>query len=82
MIRVDNSPEFVRRKLDLRCNLTLAFIQPGKSLQNGYLERLNGSIYRELLTAYGVSNDPGSSPEGRAGERRLQLATTSQFTRL
>ena len=32
MIRVDNGPEFIFRKLDLWCkehNLTLAFIQPG-----------------------------------------------------
>ena len=55
MIRVDNGPEFVSRKLDLWCkdnNLTLAFIQPGKPMQNGYIERLNGSIRRELLNAY------------------------------
>lgn len=55
MIRADNGPEFVSRKLDLWCkdnNVTLAFIQPGKPMQNGYIERLNGSIRRELLNAY------------------------------
>ena len=55
MIRVDNGPEFISRKLDLWCkehNLTLAFIQPGKPTQNAYVERLNGSIRTELLNAY------------------------------
>ena len=55
MIRVDNGPEYVSRKLYLWCkdnNLTLAFIQPGKPMQNGYIERLNRSIRRELLNAY------------------------------
>lgn len=55
MIRVDNGPEFISRKLDNWCkdhNLTLAFIQPGKPTQNAYVERLNGSIRSELLNAY------------------------------
>ena len=55
MIRVDNGPEFISRKLDNWCkdnNVTLAFIQPGKPTQNAYVERLNGSIRTELLNAY------------------------------
>ena len=55
MIRVDNGPEFVSRKLDAWCKgnkVTLAFIQPGKPTQNAYIERLNGSIRNELLNAY------------------------------
>src|SRR5690625_5408979 len=55
MIRVDNGPEFISRKLDNWCKdnqVTLAFIQPGKPTQNAYVERLNGSIRSELLNAY------------------------------
>jgi len=55
MIRVDNGPEFISHRLDVWCkdrNITLAFIQPGKPMQNAFVERLNGSIRRELLNAY------------------------------
>ena len=55
MIRVDNGPEFISEKLDTWCRLRkiqLVFIQPGKPMQNGYVERLNGNIRRELLNAY------------------------------
>lgn len=55
MIRVDNGPEFISSKLDTWCKenkVTLAFIQPGKPMQNGFVERFNGSIRRDLLNAY------------------------------
>jgi putative transposase len=61
MLRVDNGPEFISHKaddpsaLDAWCKqrkIILAFIQPGKPTQNAYVERLNGSIRRELLNAY------------------------------
>lgn len=55
MIRVDNGPEFISAKLDHWCRqhkVTLTYIQPGKPTQNAYIERLNGSIRRELLSAY------------------------------
>jgi len=49
MIRVDNGSEFISQKLDYRCKdnmVQLVFIQPGKPMQNGYVERLNGSIQK------------------------------------
>lgn len=55
MIRVDNGPEFISQKLDFWCKdnkVELIFIQPGKPMQNGYVERFNGSIRKELLNAY------------------------------
>lgn len=56
-IRCDNGPEFISHKLEEWCNderrkITLQFIQPGKPMQNAYIERKNGSIRRELLNAY------------------------------
>ena len=55
MIRVDNGPEFISHKLDSYCKenkISLIFIQPGKPMQNGFIERCNGNIRRELLNAY------------------------------
>lgn len=56
-IRCDNGPEFISHKLAEWCShesrrITLQFIQPGRPMQNAYIERNNGSIRRELLNAY------------------------------
>ncbi len=55
MIRVDNGSEFILHKLDSWCKehkINLAFIQPVKPMQNGFVERCNGNIRKELLNAY------------------------------
>ncbi len=54
-LRMDNGPEFIGHLLEDWCidnKVTSQFIQPGKPMQNGYIERKNGSIRRELLNAY------------------------------
>ncbi|MFT2007485.1 DDE-type integrase/transposase/recombinase [Pontibacter sp. 13R65] len=55
IIRINNGPEFIPNKLECWCRenkVCLVFIQPGKPMQNAYVERCNGSIRRELLKAY------------------------------
>ena len=54
-IRVDNGPEFISHNLDMWCKdnkIRLIFIQPGKPMQNAFVERFNGNIRRELLNTY------------------------------
>lgn len=54
-IRVDNGPEFLSKRFQLWCqerNVQIKFIQPGRPMQNGYVERFNGSLRKELLDMY------------------------------
>jgi putative transposase len=54
-IRVDNGPEFISHKLEQWCyerQITIQFIQPGRPMQNAFIERKNGSLRRELLNAW------------------------------
>jgi putative transposase len=54
-IRVDNGPEFTSHEYTLWCKrhgITIQYTQPGKPMQNGYIERFN-RLYREaVLDAY------------------------------
>lgn len=54
-IRVDNGPELVSAKLIAWCEnhqIRLHHIQPGRPMQNGYVERFNRSFRHEVLDAH------------------------------
>lgn len=54
-VRVDNGPEFTSKDFELWAKdkgITIQYIQPGKPMQNGYVERFN-RLYRDaVLDAY------------------------------
>jgi len=63
VIRVDNGPEFISHVLQQWCDdkvkiqpkihsISRLYIQPGRPMQNAYIERNNGSIRRELLNTF------------------------------
>lgn len=51
-IRCDNGPELISNQLAKFCkknNIEIRFSQPGKPMQNGLVERLNGTVRTECL---------------------------------
>lgn len=58
-IRVDNGPEFISSVMYDWClenMIKLQFIQPGRPMQNGYVERFNKSYRNDVLDANLFSN--------------------------
>ena len=54
-IRVDNGPEFTSLEFSEWCRIQqveLQFIQPGKPMQNGYIERFNRTFRQDVLDAH------------------------------
>jgi putative transposase len=61
-VRCDNGPEFTSRHFVTWCEeqrITLLHIQPGRPMQNGYVESFNGRLRDECLNAnwFGNLND-------------------------
>lgn len=55
LITVDNGPEFIGKALDLWAferKVKLRFIQPGKPVQNAYIESFNGKFRDECLNEH------------------------------
>jgi putative transposase len=55
VIRVDNGPEYTSKEFELWAvdqQIRIQYIQPGRPMQNGFIERFNGSYRREILDAY------------------------------
>lgn len=58
-IRVDNGPEFISKTFARWCNqnnIEIKYIQPGKPMQNAYIERLNRLFREDVLDAYMFDN--------------------------
>lgn len=54
-IRMDNGPEFIAEITKNWCKamgIDATYIQPGKPMQNGFVERFNGSFRRGVLNAH------------------------------
>lgn len=58
-IRVDNGPEFCSREFTEWCEkmeIVIQYIQPGKPMQNGYIERFNRTFRQDILDAHLFEN--------------------------
>jgi putative transposase len=54
-IRMDNGPEFMSHELKDYCGemgIEMRYIQPGKPMQNGYIERFNRFYREDILDSY------------------------------
>jgi putative transposase len=61
IIRTDNGPEFISGEFQKWCaskGIKQQFTQPGKPMQNGYIERFNRSFRMDILDAYIFNNLP------------------------
>ena len=55
IFRTDNGPEFTSKDFELWCKdheIQIQYIQPGKPMQNGYIERFNRLFREAVLDAY------------------------------
>jgi putative transposase len=76
----DNGPEFAGQALDVWAyerGVKLHFIQPGKPIQNAFIESFNGKMRDECLNEH--SNSERSSPDHRSLEEGLQRGSAAQL---
>lgn len=55
LIRTDNEPEFISKEFWYWCaekDIEIQYIQPGRTMQNGYIERFNRTFQGNILDAY------------------------------
>ena len=90
-IVVDNGPEFASKAVDqwaARSGVNLRFIDPGKPMQNGYIESFNGKFRDECLSQHWfVSLEEARSVSAawrmdyneRRPHRSLQHLTPAEF---
>jgi putative transposase len=58
-LRMDNGPEFVSLAFSEWCKekgIQMEYIKPGKPMQNGFIERFNGTFRNEILDLYVFDN--------------------------
>jgi putative transposase len=79
-IRADNRPEFTSRRFVAwaeQRGITLTHIQPGKPVQNSFIESFNGRLRGECLNANGFTS-MADAPQDRREADRLQPTPASQ----
>lgn len=90
-IVMDNGPEFASKAVDqwaARCGVSLRFIDPGKPMQNAYIESFNGKFRDECLSqhwfisldeARSVSEEWRVDYNERRPHRSLRQQTPAEF---
>jgi putative transposase len=93
MIVCDNGPEFISQRLDVwayQNKVQLKFIQPGKPVQNAYIESFNGKFrnaclnahwFNDLAEARAIIEDWRRDYNEHRPHRSLKMKTPNEFAR-
>lgn len=93
MIVCDNGPEFISQNLDIwayQNKVQLKFIQPGKPVQNAYIESFNGKLRDECLNQHWFTSLEDAKQEiekwrkdynEHRPHRSLNMKTPNQFAK-
>jgi transposase InsO family protein len=85
VIQVDNGPEFSSRVVDQWAHahgVVLHFIDPGKPVQNAFIESFNGKFRDECLNQSWAYQSGGCTAKHRGLARGLQHGASSQQSRV